>query len=162
MRWIPAVLLMCGLLLGCGGDSRPAGPGPEPSGVVAPPPPPPPPPPPSAPPSEDSAPATAEGESARPAEVGVGRKGHGYGTGPIATPLATRWRAEERLIFDAQIPQAMNLFKATNGRAPKSHDEFIKEIIEFNQIRLPELPAGQRYQYDPQAEQLMVVGAQGQ
>ena len=157
MRWIPAVPLVCGLLLGCGGDTRPSVPSPQASDV---PPPPPPPAPVDASPAEQA--AVAEGETARPAEVGVGRKGHGYGTGPIATPLAARWRAAERLIFDAQIPHAMNLFKATNGRAPASHDEFMREIIKFNQINLPELREGEHYQYDPETEQLMVVGAREQ
>ncbi len=155
MRWIPAVLLACGLLLGCGNDTRPSVPS---SGVGAAPPPPPVPV--DASPADQS--AIAEGETARPAEVGVGRKGHGYGTGPIATPLAARWRAAERLIFDVQIPKAMSLFKATNDRAPASHDEFMKEIIDFNQIRLPELREGERYQYDPKAEQLMVIGTKEQ
>lgn len=157
MRWIPAVMLVCGVLLGCGSDTRTSVPSPEASDV---PPPPPPPAPVDVSPAEPT--AVVEGETARPAEVGVGRKGHGYGTGPIATPLAARWRAAERLIFDAQIPHAMNLFKATNGRAPASHDEFMKEIIKFNQIHLPELREGERYQYDPETEQLMVVGAREQ
>ena len=92
----------------------------------------------------------------------MGRKGHGYGTGPIATPLAARWRAAERLVFEVQIPQAMNLYKATNGHAPKSHQEFMAQIIEFNRINLPELRPEERYQYDPETEQLMVVGAEKQ
>jgi hypothetical protein len=160
MRWILAVLLVCGLPLGCGSDTRPSVPSPEASDVPPPPPPPPPSPEGEVSPAEPS--SIVEGETARPAEVGVGRKGHGYGTGLIATPLAARWRAAERLIFEAQIPHAMNLFKATNGRAPASHDEFMKEIIKFNQINLPELREGEHYQYDPETEQLMVVGAREQ
>ncbi len=152
MRWTLAVTCVCGALLGCGGRG-PAAPAPE---AEAPPPPP-------APPtgldvdglqSADSEPAPPP---ARPAEVGVGRKGHGYGTGPIAAPLAARWRAAERLVFDVQIPHAMNLFKATHGRAPDSHEEFVQEIIDFNRIDLPELPDGRQYRYDPDTEQLMVI-----
>jgi hypothetical protein len=114
--------------------------------------------------AEQPAPVESETEQpvGRPAEVGVGRKGHDYGTGPVATPLATRWRAAERLVFSVQIPQAMNLFKATHDRAPRTHDEFMKEIIKANQISLPELRPGERYYYDPAAEQLMVVDAEGQ
>ncbi len=162
MRWIPAVLLVCGLLFGCSGDTPPSVPSPAASDVPPPPPPPPPPPSPVSDVSPAEPAAIAENETARPAEVGVGRKGHGYGTGLIATPLAARWRAAERLIFEAQIPHAMNLFKATNGRAPASHDEFMREIIKFNQINLPELREGEHYQYDPETEQLMVVGVREQ
>ncbi len=156
MRWMLAMPCVCGVLLGCGGD--PASSPPARPAETAPPP--------QAPPVDAGAAgegaATAEGEPeplpARRAEVGVGKKGHGYGTGPIGTPLAVRWRAAERLVFDVQIPHAMNLFKATNGRAPASHEEFMKQIIDLNQIDLPELPAGQHFQYDPATEQLMVYG----
>lgn len=151
MRWISTALCVCLVLLGCGGEPGPA---PSVGDSEATPPPPPPPPvgaPTDAPPADDA-------EATRPAEVGVGRKGHGYGTGPVATPLAARWRAAERLIFDVQIPHAMNLFKGAHGRAPDSHEEFMKEIIDSNQIDLPELREGERYQYDPATEQLTVVG----
>lgn len=182
MRGILGVLCGCVILLGCGSNRGPSPQvsetAPAPLQAPAPPPSPPPPPPPSpqadvSAAGEQSAPAEVEPEGpasveseseparGRRAEVGVGRKGHGYGTGPVATPLATRWRAAERLIFNVQIPQAMNLFKATHGRAPASHDEFMKEIINANQIRLPELRHGERYYYDPAAEQLMVVDAEG-
>ena len=50
----------------------------------------------------------------------------------------------------------MKLFKASEDRAPKSHEEFMEKIIKANNIHLPELPDGQRYQYDPKTEQLMV------
>jgi hypothetical protein len=48
------------------------------------------------------------------------------------------------------------LFKATNGNSPKSHEDFMAQIIDANQIHLPELAAGQRYVYDPEKEELMV------
>ena len=50
----------------------------------------------------------------------------------------------------------MALFKATEGRAPKTHEEFMERIIKAGTIKLPELPEGHRYRYDPQTEQLMV------
>ena len=50
----------------------------------------------------------------------------------------------------------MQLFQATNGHFPKSHEEFMKEIIEFGQIKLPELPEGKSYVYEPKTHQLMV------
>jgi len=119
------------------GSGRPAGD----TGMV---PPPPPPPPPAQPPVR------------KKAEVGVGKKGHYGRSGPVTTPIAAKFRVEERLVFDVQIPQAMQLFKASEGRAPKSHEEFFKRIIRENNIKLPELPVGDRYVYDPQKEELMV------
>jgi hypothetical protein len=89
------------------------------------------------------------------AQVGVGAKGH-YSEGVILTPVATMFRAEEMIAFKIQIPQAMQLFKATNNRGPKSNEEFMEKIIKENHIPLPELPEGQRFFYDPKTEQLMV------
>ena len=95
------------------------------------------------------------------AGVGVGKKGRNLekhkGTGQIiAQPAVSLFRAKEKIVFEIVIPKNMQLFEATNGRFPKSHDEFMKEIIEFGQIQLPELPEGGSYVYDPKTHQLMV------
>ena len=74
------------------------------------------------------------------AQVGVGEKGRGYGAGPVATPVAALFASKERIIFEMRIPEAMKIYKALNGRAPKSHEEFMKGIIEADRIKLPELP----------------------
>ena len=112
----------------------------------------------------EQAPATAEParEPTREvAGVGVGKKGRKLekhkGTGQIiAQPAVSFFRAKEKIIFEIVIPKNMQLFEATNGRFPKSHDEFMKEIVEFGQIQLPELPEGGSYVYDPKTHQLMV------
>ena len=88
------------------------------------------------------------------ADVGMGEKGH-YGEGVLTTPLDIRWRAEERFIL-GNIQKAMDLYKAENNRAPKTHQEFMDKIIKANMIKLPELPEGEEYVYDPKSEQLMV------
>lgn len=90
------------------------------------------------------------------ADVGVGKKGRGYGKGVIVTPVATLFAVRERLVFTVQIPEAMKLFKATEGRAPKDNDEFMTRIIKEQNIHLPTLPEGDRYMYDPKTEELMV------
>jgi hypothetical protein len=90
------------------------------------------------------------------ADVGSGKRGRGYGQGFIATPAATFWAAKERIAFQIQIPDAMRLYKASNGNAPKTHDEFMQKIIKENNIKLPDLPDGQRYAYKPDVEELWV------
>ena len=85
----------------------------------------------------------------------MGKKGRGYGKGVIVTPIATLFAFRERAVFDIAIPQAMTLFKANEGRAPKDNEEFMQKIIKANNIHLPELPDGNRYMYDPKTEQLM-------
>ena len=74
----------------------------------------------------------------------------------IVQPARSLFAVRERAVFEIQIPQAMQLFQATQGRAPNSHDEFMAQIIQANNINLPRLPAGHRYQYDPERGELMV------
>ncbi len=72
------------------------------------------------------------------------------------TPVTTYFAANEMIAFRVAIPDAMRLYKAENGAGPKTHDEFMEKIIKANRIRLPDLPLGQRYVYDPKREELMV------
>ncbi len=94
------------------------------------------------------------------AQVGVGVKGRRLDNEAlvqsIVTPARALFRTQERVVFEIQIPHAVNLFEAANGRKPNSHDEFMQQIVEANNLKLPELPAGQRYVYDPTAGELMV------
>ncbi len=109
------------------------------------------------------------GEERVVAEAGVGKEGQktrrnaekGGVARMIAQPAASLFTAKQRIVFKIQIPHAMNLYRATNGDFPMSHDEFMEHIIEFNKIALPELPKGQRYEYDPESSQLMVVKPEG-
>lgn len=94
------------------------------------------------------------------AETGVGKQGQGleqpHINPVIAQPAKSLFAARQRVVFDIQIPQALSLYRATNGYLPKSHDEFMRKIISENSIQLPELPAGQRYLWDAEAGELMV------
>ncbi len=142
---LSACILATALIAGCSGsesDDTATSPSETPPTIQ----PPPPPPPPTAPPKMVQ-------EEATP---GVGKKGRGYGTGPVATPIAAYFRTRQRIVFNIQIQPTMNLYKAQHGHFPKSHDEFIKEIIKKNRIQLPELPEGHRYVYDPNEAKLMV------
>jgi len=89
------------------------------------------------------------------AEVGVGKKGRGYGGGIVSEPIRQKFRIEQRIVF-LQVQKALNEFKAFNDRLPKSHEEFMTAIVAEYGLQLPELPQGERYVYDPQAGELMV------
>ena len=106
------------------------------------------------------------GANLEKAQMGVGKQGRDYGGGaimaPITVPVQTYFQARDRITFDIQVADAMRLYKATNGNAPKSHQEFMDKIIKENQIKLPELPAGDRYVYVPEQEQLCVEHTQRQ
>ena len=58
-----------------------------------------------------------------------------------------------------QIQHAIRLFHATNGRYPKDYDEFMREIIKRNHIKLPRLTTGKRYAYDSEKHELVIVTA---
>ncbi|MBW3601036.1 MAG: hypothetical protein KY475_27685 [Planctomycetes bacterium] len=111
----------------------------------------------TAPPEEAAPvePSVTEEPVREKAEVGVGVKGQNLREGVITTPAKTFFRVQERLIFQ-QVEQALQLYKATEGRLPQSHDEFMQKVIQPNRIQLPELPAGARYVWDPQKGELMV------
>jgi hypothetical protein len=96
-----------------------------------------------------------------PAAVGVGKRGEDIPAEPrpvdiITTPTNIYFQAQEQVVFQIQIPQAMSLYKASEGQAPRSEEEFFEKIIQANNIKLPELPSGHRYVYDPATEQLLV------
>jgi len=98
---------------------------------------------------------------ARVAEVGVGIKGQSLrdesGVGKIiAQPVMTLFTTKEKIAFEIQLPNAMNIFEALNGRKPETHEEFMQKIIKENQIPLPKLPQGQVYRYHTDDAQLWV------
>ena len=99
-------------------------------------------------------------EGRKTAEVGDGRKGHYEEFGRMSIfshNIGAMYRMQERLTYNIEIPHAMNLYKATNGRAPQTHEEFWREIIQANKLKMPELKEGCRYEYNPQTEELEVV-----
>lgn len=90
------------------------------------------------------------------AQLGVGAQGKGYGDGIITTPIAALFSAREKITFD-QIKHNMDLFKGLNDRYPNSQEEFDDQIVKESGLTLPELPAGERYFYDPQEHELFVL-----
>lgn len=110
-------------------------------------------------PAEETESAPDENDQAavrQRAEAGVGLRGRDLPQGLVSTPVKAYFTARERVVFDVQIPSAMNLYKAEHGRGPRTHDEFMDKIVKPNGIRLPDLPAGHKYVYDAEKEELMV------
>lgn len=107
---------------------------------------------------------TAEPEAEyveKKADVGATGKGE-YGVTSeepmsiVTVPVSTYFKAQEMAVFRMQIPSAMNLFQASEGRYPNSEEEFMTKIIKANQIVLPKLPEGDVYFYDVQARELKI------
>lgn len=104
----------------------------------------------------EASPAPDTVSSREKAAAGAGKKGQGYGGGPISEPARQYFRIRERAVFDIQIPQALKMFNAINGKGPADHEEFMKKIVGENNISLPELPAGKKYVFDTEKGELMI------
>ncbi len=87
--------------------------------------------------------------SGEPARPGVGQLGIEIADGPLGTPVKALFGVQESLAF-MRLKQPMEIYRAIYGHYPKSHEEFFKEIVQKNNIRLPPLPPGTRYLYDAQ------------
>ena len=48
------------------------------------------------------------------------------------------------------------MFKASEGRFPKSQEEFMDRIVKESHLQLPVLPTGHTYVYDPEQGELLV------
>ncbi|MFM7515716.1 MAG: hypothetical protein ACKO3V_02140 [Pirellula sp.] len=117
--------------------------------------------------AQEAAVAAAAAEQSRVAQkagVGVGAKGRSLEGGSennpatlISAPAAAYFRTKEKIAFEIQVPQALNLYMAEKGRNPRNHDEFMREIIDANRIVLPKLPTGMVYRYDSEKGELWVI-----
>ena len=87
-----------------------------------------------------------------------GKAGRDYGgPGFVTTPIETLFRIEDRIVFEAQIPNNMKIYKAEhNNKGPKTQEEFMQVIIKDGGITLPELYQGDVYWYNPKTEELLV------
>ena len=106
--------------------------------------------------TEDVSPPSDTVSSREKAAAGAGKKGRGYGGGPISEPARQYFRIRERSVFQIQIPHALKMFKAVNGKGPADHEEFMEKIVRENSISLPELPAGKKYVFDAEKGELMI------
>lgn len=79
-------------------------------------------------------------------------------TNPVTGALQAYGPMLEQL-SKSQIKQAVDLFEASEGRYPMDYDEFMEKIIKANNIQLPVLPGGKKYQYDVENHKLVVVDA---
>jgi hypothetical protein len=77
---------------------------------------------------------------------------------PITAPMMAYGPMLEQ-ISKSHIAAAVNLFEANEGRYPADLDEFMEKIIKPNNIKLPVLPGGKKYQYDVENHKLVVIDA---
>ncbi len=118
-----------------------------------------------APPPEQAPPApvgnrpqTQETETVD-AEVGVGKSSQNLGKfdsgvqKAVASPAQALVRTKEMAAFDLQVKPTLEAYRALHGNYPKTEKEFWDTI---KGVKLPELPAGHKYVYDPKEGKLKV------
>lgn len=98
---------------------------------------------------------------AQKAVAGVGKEGQSLkdNTGVakiISGPASALFDVKQRAVLEFQIPPLVQMFKASEGRFPKSHEEFMTKIVDSNRLVLPELPAGAVYHFDSSKGELWV------
>ena len=59
-------------------------------------------------------------------------------------------------IIPLQVAYALKFYKTMNGRLPKSHHEFMTQVIKASKIALPTLKQGERYEYDSEKGKLFI------
>jgi hypothetical protein len=86
----------------------------------------------------------------------AGKKDYGGGaimkpiTVPVAAYFGTKWR-----LTGFQVIDAVNKYRALHGAPPKSQQDFDR-MLQDEGIQLPELPAGQKYVFDVEKQELLV------
>jgi hypothetical protein len=102
---------------------------------------------------EEKQPETVRVE-AKAGVTGKGQYGQGGGEKPmdiITVPIGQYFQIKERIVFEIQIPEAMKLYKAQHDdQVPATYNDFMRDIIQTNMIKLPELPSSHKYVYDAQ------------
>ena len=95
------------------------------------------------------------------AKVGVGVKGRSLDDIKgddarmiIAGPAKAYFNVREKMVFEIQLPSQTNNFYASNDRYPKTHEEYMREIV--GPIQLPKLRPGMVYRYHPDDHELWV------
>jgi hypothetical protein len=74
----------------------------------------------------------------------------------ISGPANALLQFKQTAVFDLQVAPALKLFQASEGRFPKSHEEFMEKIIKANSLQLPELPEGAVYRFNTEVGELWV------
>ena len=60
-------------------------------------------------------------------------------------------------LAEGQVKQAVEMFRATEGRYPHDYAEFKSKVIDQYGLKLPTLGVGKRYEYDVENHKLIVV-----
>lgn len=75
------------------------------------------------------------------------------GSGMLVTPLKAGIKAEQD-IKQITVDYALTLYNASEGRYPESHEEFMADIVEYNNIELEQLKEPYEHWYNAEVHEL--------
>ena len=91
---------------------------------------------------------------------GVGAAGRSLDQheGLVVTPVQAYFAARERIFFEAEFPHNYQLWEATADGTPKNFDELKEKFLDPQGLtkKLPKLPTGQKYVWNPETKELGV------
>ena len=90
------------------------------------------------------------------ARPGMSKKAQNLGDDPLASKAKALVMVREKVEIDIKLKKSMDLYRGLHGYYPKTQKEFIEKIIDENKIKLPKLPEGQKYVYDPKTGELLI------
>ena len=100
----------------------------------------------------DSSAEQSKGAVARP----VGSGGFGAPGGP-QTALGSSYTAGVSVASGVEIKSGIDAYYAENFDYPKSHQDFMDNVVKKYNIRLAELPRGQKYAYNVEKHVLEIL-----
>jgi hypothetical protein len=117
--------------------------------------------PPSPPATSSEGPALGDPNVERvKAEKGVGIQGRSLDQyeGVVVTPVKTLFAARERAFFEIEFPGNYRTWRASEDKAPKDFDDLKARFLDPLGLtaKMPKLPAGHKYVWDAEKEELMV------
>lgn len=94
------------------------------------------------------------------AEAGVGAKGQSLANveGLVVTPVKLFFLGPQKVFFEIEFPANYKTWEASAERTPKDFDELKAQFLEPLGLtkKLPVLPAGHKYVWDPEKKELGV------
>ena len=80
------------------------------------------------------------------------------GADPVTVPIASLFSIKERVTFEIAIPNAIQAYKKRNGgQSPRTHEQFMQNVIAGTTSNCPTRRPATSYLYDPAKEELQVV-----
>lgn len=113
----------------------------------------------NAPQPQPAAPPAGDTEVVK-AGKGVGAAGRSLDQyeGVVVTPVKAYFAARERIFFEAEFPKNYQIWEASGNETPKNFDELKANFLDPLGLtgKLPKLPMGQKYVWNPETKELGV------